>query len=135
MTFRPVFRPMVIADYAALSALFRGISGVRLRDADSTEGIARYLSRKPRHESHRRGERRCRGLFIRRPRPPPWLSQPSGRGAAYRRHGIATRLVNHVLSAIGRGRHRKFHIDLFSDNDEGFATSSAYPSSPQGTEQ
>jgi hypothetical protein len=32
----------------------------------------------------------------------------------------SNRLVNHVLSVIGRNGIEKFHIDLFSDNDEGF---------------
>ncbi|WP_236995652.1 hypothetical protein [Vreelandella populi] len=41
------YRPMTIEDYDAAVALWLNTQGVRLRDADSREGIARYLQRNP----------------------------------------------------------------------------------------
>ena len=40
-------RTMTIEDYDSVIALLTATSGVRLRDADSREGIARYLERNP----------------------------------------------------------------------------------------
>ncbi|WP_447893847.1 GNAT family N-acetyltransferase [Vreelandella sp. GE22] len=41
------YRPMTIDDYAAAVALWQQTPGVRLREVDSHEGIARYLERNP----------------------------------------------------------------------------------------
>lgn len=41
------YRSMNIDDYAAVIALWRSSDGVSLRDADSRDGIARYLRRNP----------------------------------------------------------------------------------------
>ncbi|WP_416397015.1 GNAT family N-acetyltransferase [Allohahella sp. A8] len=42
-----VYREMSIADYEQVIALWSGAQGLRLRQADSREGIARYLQRNP----------------------------------------------------------------------------------------
>jgi N-acetylglutamate synthase len=44
-TTRMQYRPMSIADYDAIIALWTRSEGVRVRAADSREGVARYLSR------------------------------------------------------------------------------------------
>src|SRR5262245_32110945 len=41
------FRPMVEEDIPAALALWQGLSGIGLRDADSPPALARYLRRNP----------------------------------------------------------------------------------------
>jgi hypothetical protein len=40
-------RPMVEEDIPAALALWQGLPGIGLRDADSPDGLARYLRRNP----------------------------------------------------------------------------------------
>jgi N-acetylglutamate synthase len=114
-----VFRPMTIADYDAVAGLLDGIPGVRLRDADSIEGVARYLDRNPGMSFVAEADAGVAGcLFGGHDGRRGYLNHLAV-APTYRRRGIATRLVSHVLAAIGRDGIEKFNADLLSDNEEG----------------
>lgn len=113
------FRVMTITDFEAVTSLLKEISGVRLSDADSIGGVSRYLSRNPgmsfvaELDGHLVG---C--LFGGHDGRRGYLNHLAV-SAQYRRQGIATRLVESVVSAVGRDGIQKFHIDLLTGNEEG----------------
>jgi GNAT superfamily N-acetyltransferase len=139
-----VFRPMTIADYDAVAGLLDGIPGVRLRDADSIEGVARYLDRNPGMSFVAEADAGVAGcLFGGHDGRRGYLNHLAV-APTYRRRGIATRLVSHALrpsagtasesstptfSAITR---KALGSGLRSDGRSG-ATSNGYRSSLEGT--
>lgn len=112
-------RPMLAADYEAAIALLRRSGGVRLRDADSFEAIARYLARNPGLSFVAEVDGCIAGCVF--------AGHDGRRGylyhlavdAAHRGRGVGRALVNGALSALAREGIAKIHIDVLQDNEEG----------------
>ena len=115
-------RAMSIDDYDAVIKLLSDTPGVSLRDADSREATARYLTRNP-------------GLsFVALDDSDPGklkgciMSGHDGRRGylqhlavlpAYRRQGVGRMLVNQCIDALKRLGINKSHIDVFTENEMG----------------
>ena len=116
-----LIREMTIQDYDEVLALWRTSEGIGLSDADSREGVARFLERNPGLSlvgydgQHLIGAVLCghdgrRGyihhLAVKKP---------------YRRRGLGRALVGRCLSALERQGIGKCHIFVFSDNRDAIA--------------
>ncbi|MDO5653199.1 MAG: GNAT family N-acetyltransferase [Brachymonas sp.] len=117
-------RTMTLDDYDAVIALMRATPGIGVRDADSREGLARYLERNP-------------GLsFVAIDARAPdanaivgcIMSGHDGRRGylqhllvlpAYRGQGIARQLVAQCLQGLSQLGIHKSHVDVFRDNAAG----------------
>jgi N-acetylglutamate synthase len=112
-------RPMFAADYEAVMELLRRSGGVQLRDADSFEGIARYLARNPGLSFVAEIDGHVAGCVF--------AGHDGRRGylyhlavdAAYRGRGIGRALVDRALSALACEGIGKIHIDVLQGNEEG----------------
>jgi ribosomal protein S18 acetylase RimI-like enzyme len=116
-----VYKAMKADDHAAIMALLDAMPGVKVRDADSFEGFARYL-------------RRNTGLSFAAEEDGAFVGCVFGghdgrRGYLYhlavasthRRRGIASALVRNALDALAAEGIGKVHIDLLADNADGLA--------------
>ncbi len=114
-------REMTIGDYDEVLALWQACEGIGLRDADSQEGVARFLERNPGLSlialdgQHLIGAVLCghdgrRGYIHHLA-----VSKP------HRRLGIGRTLVGRCLSALEREGIGKCHIFVFSDNKDAIA--------------
>ena len=113
------FRPMMPDDYPAMIDLMRRAPGVSVRDADSPEGLARFLKRNPELSFVAEIDNRLAGCLM--------GGHDGRRGhlhhlavdAACRRRGIAFTLVERCLSALERQGIHKTHIDVYRNNAAG----------------
>jgi ribosomal protein S18 acetylase RimI-like enzyme len=116
-----VIREMSIQDYDEVLALWRASEGVGLSDADSEEGVARFLDRNPGLSfvawdgEHLVGVVLCghdgrRGYIHHLA-----VSKP------HRRQGLGRALVERCLSALRRAGIGKCHIFVFADNQDTIA--------------
>jgi ribosomal protein S18 acetylase RimI-like enzyme len=111
-----VIREMTVQDYAEVLALWQTSEGVGLSDADSEEGVARYLHRNPglsfvaRDGEHLVGAVLC-GHDGRR-----GYIHHLAVGESHRRQGLGRALVERCLSALRRDGIDKCHIFVFADN-------------------
>ncbi len=115
------FRAMAPDDYPALLDLMRRTPGVSVRDADTPEGLARFLARNPGLSFVAELDGRLVGCLM--------GGHDGRRGhlhhlavdAACRRRGVAAALVERCLAALEREGIRKTHIDVYRDNAAGNA--------------
>ena len=115
------FREMTLADYRAVIDLMQRTPGVSIRDADSSEAIARFLNRNPGLSFIAESEGRLVGCLM--------GGHDGRRGALYhlavdaawRRQGIASVLVDRCLAELARQGIHKTHIDVFRSNEDGNA--------------
>jgi N-acetylglutamate synthase len=112
-------RPMTLDDYAGVMELLAQVEGVRLRDADSFKGIARYLERNPGMSFvAETGGAVCGCVFG---------GHDGRRGYLYhlavapgvRRRGVGRALVGRAIKAIAAEGIGKFHIDVIAGNADG----------------
>jgi ribosomal protein S18 acetylase RimI-like enzyme len=112
--------PMTMADYDAVLALWRATEGIGLHDdADSREGVARYLARNPGLSFVAEDGGKIVGAVL--------CGNDGRRGflhhlavqKGYRRSGIGGQLVQRCLSALSEAGLRKCHIFVIADNVEG----------------
>ncbi len=112
-------RPMLAADYEAATALLSRSGGVQLRDADSFEGIDRYLARNPGLSFVAEIDGDVAGCVF--------AGHDGRRGylyhlavsVAHRGQGVGRALVSRALSALAREGIAKIHIDVLQENEEG----------------
>src|SRR5262245_47853322 len=108
---------MSIEHYEAVLNLWQAAEGVGLSDADSYEGIARFLDRNP-------------GLsyvaYVGETLAGAILSGHDGRRGyihhlavdpAYRRQGLGQALVEHCLAALAQAGIDKCHLFVFKQNE------------------
>ena len=114
-------RPMVATDIPAALALWQGLPGIGLRNADRPEALARYLERNPGCSFVASGEDgEIVGVSL--------CGHDGRRGylhhaavlPAYRRRGIGRRLVEHCLAAL-RDEGIENVVFLATDNHASFA--------------
>ncbi len=114
-------RAMTPADYDGVAALLGGIAGVRLRGADSREGIAKYLERNPGHSFVAEAGGRVVGCLL--------AGHDGRRGYLYhlavapeaRRRGTGRALVERALEALRTAGIEKVHADVLPENEDGLA--------------
>jgi ribosomal protein S18 acetylase RimI-like enzyme len=111
---------MVEADIPAALALWQGLPGIGLRNADRPEALARYLHRNPGCSFVASGEDgEIVGVSL--------CGHDGRRGymhhaavlPAYRRRGIGRRLVEHCLAALRNEGIEKVQIWVFAANTDG----------------
>ena len=113
------FREMTQDDYPAMIDLMRRTPGVSVRDADTPEGLARFLERNPGLSFVAEQDGRLVGCL---------MGGHDGRrghlhhlavNAGCRRRGVASALVERCLAALERQGIHKTHIDVYRDNAAG----------------
>ena len=113
------YRIMTINDYDEIYALWAGMPGVGLSDADERSSISAYLLRNPGQSFICKSEGQIVGTI---------LCGNDGRRAyihhtavspEHRRHGVATELVRLATAAQRECGIQKCHLFVISDNEQG----------------
>ncbi|MCP1315313.1 GNAT family N-acetyltransferase [Halomonas sp. 707D7] len=113
------YRPMTLDDHAAAVALWQRTPGVRLRDADSFEGITRYLARNPGLSIVAEQDEALIGTIMAGHDGHRGFIQHLAVAEPYRKQGIGTALVSRCLDALRAEGIDKAHLMLLVDNDAG----------------
>ena len=113
------YRPMTLDDYAAAVALWQQTPGVRLRDADSFEGITRYLARNPGLSIVAEQGGEIIGTIMAGHDGHRGFIQHLAVAAHLRKQGIGSALVSCCLDALRSEGIDKAHLMLLVDNDAG----------------
>nr|WP_290698114.1 GNAT family N-acetyltransferase [Halomonas sp. UBA3074] len=119
------YRTMTINDYDAAIALWSESEGVRIRDADSRQGIEKYLLRNPglsfvaevEGEGEGEGEEELVGTIMAGHDGKRGYVQHLSVADSHRRLGIATRLVSLCLEALKNEGIQKSHLMILPEND------------------
>ncbi|NYS59595.1 MULTISPECIES: GNAT family N-acetyltransferase [Vreelandella] len=115
------YRTMTINDYEAAIALWSESEGVRLRDADSREGIEKYLLRNPGlsfvAEVEKGAEGKLVGTLMAGHDGKRGYIQHLSVADAHRRKGIATQLVSLCLEALKNEGILKSHLMIMAENE------------------
>ncbi|TVP42656.1 MAG: GNAT family N-acetyltransferase, partial [Halomonas sp.] len=110
------YRTMTINDYDAAIALWGESEGVRLRDADSREGIEKYLQRNPSLSFLAEVEGKLVGTIMAGHDGKRGYIQHLSVASAHRRAGIATKLVSFCLEALKNEGILKSHLMILPEN-------------------
>ncbi|MGM0857689.1 MAG: GNAT family N-acetyltransferase [Pseudomonadota bacterium] len=113
------YRTMTIDDYEAAIALWSESEGVRLRDADSREGIEKYLLRNPGLSFVAEEDGELAGTIMAGHDGKRGYVQHLSVADAHRRSGIATRLVSLCLEALKHEGILKSHLMILPENEAG----------------
>ncbi|GEN27124.1 N-acetyltransferase [Halovibrio variabilis] len=111
------YRTMTINDYDAAIALWGESEGVRLRDADSREGIEKYLLRNPGLSFVAEVEGGLVGTIMAGHDGKRGYIQHLSVANSHRRAGIATQLVNLCLEALKNEGILKSHLMILPENE------------------
>ncbi|MBL1267946.1 MAG: GNAT family N-acetyltransferase [Halomonas sp.] len=111
------YRTMTINDYEAAIALWSESEGVRLRDADSREGIERYLLRNPGLSFVAEVEGNLVGTIMAGHDGKRGYVQHLSVADSQRRKGIATKLVSLCLEALKNEGILKSHLMILPENE------------------
>ncbi|SNY96876.1 GNAT family N-acetyltransferase [Halomonas sp. hl-4] len=111
------YRTMTIDDYDATIALWSESEGVRLRDADSREGIEKYLRRNPGLSFVAEAEGRLVGTIMAGHDGKRGYVQHLSVADSHRRKGIATQLVSRCLEALKHEGILKSHLMILPENE------------------
>ncbi len=111
------YRVMTIDDYSSIIDLWKRSDGVRLRDADSREGIDRYLSRNPGLSFVAQDTGNIIGTIMAGHDGKRGYIQHLSVDVSYRRRGIARELVRLCLEALREDGILKSHLMVLADND------------------
>nr|WP_298964819.1 GNAT family N-acetyltransferase [uncultured Halomonas sp.] len=115
------YRTMTINDYDAAIALWSESAGVKIRDADSRQGIEKYLLRNPGlsfvAEVERDGEEELVGTIMAGHDGKRGYVQHLSVADSHRRLGIATRLVSLCLEALKNEGIQKSHLMILPENE------------------
>lgn len=111
------YRTMTIEDYDAAVALWLSTEGVRLRDADSREGIEKYLLRNPGLSFVAEVAEELVGTIMAGHDGKRGYVQHLSVSDAHRRLGIATRLVSLCLEALKNEGILKSHLMILPENE------------------
>lgn len=111
------YRTMTINDYDAAIALWSESEGVRLRDADSREGIEKYLLRNPGLSFVAEVGGQLVGTIMAGHDGKRGYVQHLSVADSHRRYGIATQLVNRCLEALKNEGILKSHLMILPENE------------------
>jgi len=112
-------RTMTTDDYDAVMNLLQATNGVRLRDADSREAIARYLDRNPNLSYVALVEGDLAGCIMCGHDGRRGYLQHLAVSVRHRRQGIGTALVESCLAGLEELGILKSHIDILIENRQG----------------
>ncbi|NAO95265.1 GNAT family N-acetyltransferase [Halomonas sp. MG34] len=112
------YRTMTINDYEAAIVLWSESEGVRLRDADSREGIEKYLLRNPGLSFVAEVEGELVGTIMAGHDGKRGYVQHLSVANSHRRLGIATRLVSLCMEALKREGILKSHLMILPENED-----------------
>jgi len=112
---------MSIRDYDEVLGLLESIEGVRLRSADSQEGIARYLERNPGCSFVAEAEGEVVGCIMSGHDGRRGYLQHLAVAPSYRRRGLGRELVTRSLLKLVEQGISKAHIDVLTSNVAGTA--------------
>lgn len=107
---------MQIHDYADALALWQSAEGVKLRAADSREGIARYLERNPGLSFVAESGGKVVGTIMAGHDGRRGYIQHLAVQAANRNVGIGSELLRRCLAALKHAGISKSHVHVLSDN-------------------
>jgi ribosomal protein S18 acetylase RimI-like enzyme len=114
-----IYRNMQISDYASVIALWRDCDGVSLRDADSPEGIEKYLQRNPALSFVALDGIDIVGTIMAGHDGKRGYIQHLAVANAARGQGIAGSLVELCLEALKLQGIEKSHVHVLGDNEPG----------------
>ena len=114
-----IYRNMQISDYASVIALWRDCDGVSLRDADSPEGIEKYLQRNPALSFVALDGIDIVGTIMAGHDGKRGYIQHLAVANAARGQGVAGRLVELCLEALKLQGIEKSHVHVSGDNELG----------------
>lgn len=114
-----IYREMTMDDYDGALSLWMELEGVRLRDADSPEGIARYLDRNPRLSLVAEVDGVIVGTIMAGHDGKRGYIQHLAVSQSQRRVGIASALVERCLAALARVGILKSHVMILNTNEVG----------------
>lgn len=116
---------MSIADYDAAITLWTNADGVRLRDADSRDGIAKYLARNPGLSFIAESAGNIIGTIMAGHDGKRGYIQHLAVAAGHRRLGIGSTLVKLCLDALKQEGILKSHLMVLVENEaaQGFWSS------------
>jgi ribosomal protein S18 acetylase RimI-like enzyme len=110
------YRTMTINDYDAAIALWSESEGVKIRDADSRQGIEKYLLRNPGLSFVAEVEGELVGTIMAGHDGKRGYVQHLSVATSHRRLGIATRLVSLCLEALKNAGILKSHLMILPEN-------------------
>jgi len=115
------YRKLQISDYDGVTVLWRGCGGISLRDADSREGMEKYLQRNPGLSFIAENETGIHGTLMaghdgRRGYIQHLAVAPVSRG-----QGVGARLVELCLAALKSEGIVKSHVHVIGANEAGIA--------------
>jgi ribosomal protein S18 acetylase RimI-like enzyme len=108
---------MTTDDYDAIIELWRETEGVKLRDADSREGISKYLQRNPGLSFVAYDSGRVVGTIMAGHDGKRGYIQHLAVAEQSRRDGVASRLVSNCLDSLKAHGILKSHVMILSSND------------------
>ena len=112
-----IFREMKESDYKDIISLWQNAEGVKLREADSLEGIGKYLLRNPGLSFIAEINGEIVGTIMAGHDGKRGYLQHLAVDTQYRRSGIATELLNRCLAALQVEGIVKSHIHVLCEND------------------
>lgn len=113
------YRPMTIEDYDAAVALWLSTEGVRLRDADSREGVAKYLQRNPGLSFVAEVEENIVGTIMSGHDSHRGFIQHLAVAASHRNRGVGSQLVGICLKVLKNEGIQKSHLMILVENEAG----------------
>ncbi len=111
------YRNMEIDDYEDVYSLWQKCEGVRIREADSREGIDKYLSRNPGLSFIAEDEDEIIGAIISGHDGKRGYIHHLAVDEQFRNSGIGSKLILLCISALKVEGILKSHIHILSDND------------------
>lgn len=111
------FREMKESDYENIISLWQNAEGVKLRDADSKEGINKYLQRNPGLSFIAETDGKIVGTIMAGHDGKRGYLQHLAVDIHHRKRGIATELLNRCLAALKAENILKSHIQVLCEND------------------
>lgn len=113
------YRIMDISDYDRVISLWQQCDGVSLRDADSRDGIARYLDRNPGLSFVAEADQDIVGTVMAGHDGKRGYIQHLAVLDSLRQQGIGSRLVEICLQALKQAGIVKSHVHVLHDNAQG----------------
>ena len=115
------YRPMQLGDYDALMRLWNSCDGLSLRDADSSDGIDRYLRRNPGLSFVASNQGVIVGSLMAGHDGRRGYIQHLAVDPEFRQQGVAARLLEHCLDALRAEGIVKSHVHVLNRNQPGRA--------------
>ena len=112
----PVYRKLTISDHGALMHLWQKCDGISLREADSVEHMARYLSRNPGLSFVAEFNDEIVGSLMAGHDGRRGYIQHLAVADRYRRRGIAGCLIELCLQALAEQGIVKSHVHVLASN-------------------